>query len=151
MLSLSHKVDLFEEDRMNGAHSAEGTWSYRSFINDPDLAVNVNEILFGAGTLEISEPSFGILTGTLGGAGWSLALTGAISYGNPFALRFQGVGEINDETWIYDYVGYLIPPWPNGIDQRGAIAGSVVRTVPHSNGQAPAGFVASFIAVRQQD
>jgi hypothetical protein len=43
----------------------------------------------------------------------------------------------------------LIPIWPNGVDQRPAIVGSVIRMVPHSNGQARAGYIASFIAVMQ--
>ena len=51
--------------------------------------------------------------------------------------------------WVYDYVGYLVPIWPNGVDKRAAIVGSVIRTVPHNNGQARAGYVASFIAVKQ--
>jgi hypothetical protein len=67
-------------------------------------------------------------------------LSGGITYGNPFAVRFQGFGEIGGETWVYDYTGYLVPPWPNGVDQRPAIVGSVIRTVPHSGGQAAAGF-----------
>ena len=42
---------------------------------------------------------------------------------------------------------------PNIIDQRPAIVGSIVRTIPHPtgpNGQstAPAGFVAQWIAVK---
>jgi hypothetical protein len=53
------------------------------------------------------------------------------------------------ERWVYDYIGYLVPIWPNGVDQRAAIVGSVIRTVPHSNGQARAGYTASFIAVKQ--
>ena len=136
---------------MNGDRPFVGSWSYRSFISNPDLTANVNDLLFGAGTLEISEPSFGVLAGSLGGPGWNFALSGGITYGNPFAARFQGVGEISGETWVYDYTGYLVPPWPNGVDQRPAIVGSVIRTVPHSGGQAAAGFVASFIAVRQED
>jgi hypothetical protein len=134
---------------MDGDSPLKGTWSYRSFINNPDLSVNFDDLRFGAGTLQIDEPSFGVLAGTLGGPGWSLALSGAISYGNPFAVRFQGVGEIGGETWVYDYVGYLVPAWPHGVDQLSAIVGSVIRTVAHSGGQAAAGFVASFIAVRQ--
>jgi hypothetical protein len=136
---------------VNGDRPFKGTWAYRSFINNPDLTVNVNDLLFGAGILEISEPFFGVLKGGLGGPGWNLALSGAMTYGNPFAARFQGVGEINGETWVYDYTGYLVPSWPNGVDQRPAIVGSVIRTVPHSGGQAAAGFVASFIAARQED
>ena len=62
--------------------------------------------------------------------------------------RFQGSGTIGGEPWVYDYTGYLVPVWPHGVDQTDAIVGSVVRTVAHSNGQAEAGCVASFIAVR---
>lgn len=125
-----------------------GTWSYRSFVNNPDLDVNFDDLLFGAGTMTLYSPRLGQLSGTLGGTGWQLNLKGAASYGNPFACRLQGVGEIGGETWVYDYTGYLTPTWPHGIDQIPAITGSVIRTVPHSGGQAAAGLVASFIAVR---
>ncbi len=127
-----------------------GIWSYRSFVNNPDLNVEFNELRFGAGTLRLYSPSFGHLAGTLGGTGWELTLNGAVAYGNPFACRFQGVGEIGGEAWVYDYTGCLTPIWPHGVDQVPAITGSVIRTVAHSNGQAPAGFVASFIAARSQ-
>jgi hypothetical protein len=50
--------------------------------------------------------------------------------------------------WRYNYEGFLIPRWPDGIDQRAAIVGSVIRTVPHSGGKAKAGYVASFVAVK---
>lgn len=126
-----------------------GSWSYRSLHNNPDLAVSFDSLRFGAGTLTLTEPAFGQAAGTLGGPGWSLALAGHYAYGNPFHARFQGVGDINGERWVYDYVGYLVPAWPNGVEQRPAIVGSVVRTAPHSNGQAAAGYVASFVAVRQ--
>lgn len=64
--------------------------------------------------------------------------------------RFQGVGMVGGEQWIYDYEGYLIPDWPNGIGQVPAIVGSVIRTIPHSGGTAKAGVVASFYAVRER-
>jgi hypothetical protein len=104
---------------------------------------------FGVGTLALTEPTFGQVSGTLGGPGWSLALAGHYTYGNPNHARFQGSGDIDGEAWVYDYVGYLVPAWPNGVDQAPAIVGSVIRTLPHSNGQAAAGYVASFVAVRQ--
>jgi hypothetical protein len=125
-----------------------GSWSYRSFRNDPDLSKDFNALRFGAGTLELEAPEFGRLAGSLGGEGWRLDLAGGYTYGNPFALRFQGSGEIGGELWVYDYVGYLVPIWPDGVDQRPAITGSVIRTLPHSGGQATAGYVASFIAVK---
>ncbi len=126
-----------------------GQWSYRSFRNDPDLGVEPNDLLFGAGNLVLEETAPGIVSGTLGGQGWTLNLQGNASYGHPYMVRFQGVGEIGGETWVYDYLGFLSPHWPNGVDQRPAIVGTIVRTVPHSGGQATAGYVASWISVRQ--
>ncbi len=126
-----------------------GTWSYRSFVNNPDLSVEFNDLRFGAGTLVLEEPEFGRISGSLGGPGWSLSLQGWSSLGNPFTVRFQGSGDIGGERWVYDYLGFYAPLWPNGVEQRPAIVGTIVRTVPHSQGQAPAGFVASWYAVRQ--
>jgi len=76
-------------------------------------------------------------------------LKGSRAYGNPMQARFQGVGEIDGERWVYDYQGYLVPDWPDGVNQVAAIVGSVIRTVAHSGGNAPAGVVCSFYAVKQ--
>ena len=126
-----------------------GTWTYRSFINNPDANVEFNDLAFAVATVKIKASAMEEFTGTLGGPWGELKLTGSTAYGNPYTVRFQGVGKVNDETWVYDYLGYLVPRWPNGVDQRPAIVGSVIRTVPHSKGKAAAGVVASFIAVRQ--
>jgi hypothetical protein len=132
-----------------------GSWSYRSFLNDPDLSKdsNVTQLLFGDGTLAITAPSSETLGGTIGGQGWSLDLHGSIGYGSPSQVRFQGKGIVGGEEWIYDYIGWLVPVWPNSTEtlQRAAIVGSVVRTIPHSGSDGtvhPAGVVASFYAVR---
>ena len=60
-----------------------------------------------------------------------------------------GTGRANTPTagWEYDYYGYLAYRWPNGVNQVPALVGSVIRAKPHNG--APAGFVASFIAVKQ--
>ena len=126
-----------------------GTWSYRSLINNPDLDVPFNNLRFGMGVLELSEPQPDSVGGSLGGPGWSLTLSGTATEGDPTKVRFQGRGVINGETWVYDYLGFVVPDWPNGVDQVDAIVGSIVRTEPHSGGQAEAGFVASWYAVRQ--
>ena len=132
---------------MNFQNPFDGRWTYRSFRNDPDPGASFNSLRFGQGTLELSSNDVGEISGTLGGDGWSLELQGNYSLGNPFTVRFQGRGEINDEPWVYDYLGYRVPVWPNGIAQRNAIAGTIVRTVTHSNGSSPAGYVASWLAV----
>src|SRR5436190_1784956 len=126
-----------------------GKWTYRSFLNDPNQKTEPNDLLFGEGTIELTDAPMQQIAGTIGGDGWQLKLNGSMTYGNPFRARFEGKGTVNGEEWIYDYVGYLINIWPNGVGQVPAIVGSVIRTIPHSGGKAKAGFVASFYAVRQ--
>src|SRR5215469_14088225 len=131
-----------------------GSWTYRSFINDPDVTTNFNDLEFGRGTITVSAAPMGVFVGRIFGPGWELTLSGAIGYGNPWNVRFQGRGVVGGEEWIYDYIGVVTPPWPNGIAQRPAMTGSVVRTIPHSGGAdgkavAPAGVTASWFAVRQ--
>lgn len=130
-----------------------GTWTYRSLLNDPDVNTAFDQLEFGRGTLVLTAPSSATLGGTIGGPGWSLDLHGSIGYGSPGQVRFQGSGLVNGEKWVYDYIGWLVPVWPNSNAQlqRAAIVGSVVRTIPHASGSggvAPAGVVASFYAVR---
>jgi FtsP/CotA-like multicopper oxidase with cupredoxin domain len=127
-----------------------GTWTYRSFRDDPDVSKPFNDIRFGAGVMTIKDASDGQFRGRLSfGEEFQLALNGWVAYGNPVTLRFQGRGDASgSEGWIYDYQGYLVPMWPNGVDQRPAIVGTIVRTEPHSGGQARAGVVASWIAVK---
>jgi hypothetical protein len=131
-----------------------GKWTYRSLLNDPDINQQFNDLEFGRGVLVIKEAPEQSLRGTIGGPGWSLDLHGSRDYGTPMQARFQGKGLVNGEQWVYDYIGWLVPVWPNSTDtlQRPAIVGSVVRTVPHSGsggGVNPAGVVASFYAVRE--
>jgi hypothetical protein len=131
-----------------------GKWTYRSLLNDPDLSQDFDKLEFGRGTLEIQEVSSTVLGGTIGGPGWQLALHGSFGYGSPMQVRFQGKGLVGGEEWVYDYIGWLAPAWPNSDAtlQRNAIAGSAVRTVPHSSGNggvSPAGVTVSFYAVQE--
>ena len=131
-----------------------GKWSYRSFLNDTDLAVPPDSLLFGSGTIEISEAPMEILKGSIGGSGWSLDLHGSRSYGDPMTVRFQGKGVVGGAEWIYAYQGYVVPEWPNGINQTTAMVGSIVRVISHpsgSGGVAPAGVVASWYAVKTDE
>ena len=134
--------------------SLAGTWTYRSFNNDPNLATDFDALEFGRGNITIVDAPMGVFKGRIFGPGWALELNGSIGYGTPGAVRFQGVGIIGGAQWIYDYIGYVIPAWPNGVDQRPAMVGSIVRTIPHPGGDGglhPAGVVASWIAVWQSD
>lgn len=129
-----------------------GTWTYRSLLNDPDVTTDFDKLEFGRGTLVIEQSAPATLTGTIGGPGWSLKLHGSFGFGSPMQARFQGKGVVSGAEWIYDYIGWLVPVWPNSNPelQTAAIVGSVVRTIPHSSGTggvAPAGVVASWYAV----
>lgn len=131
-----------------------GRWIYRSLLNDPEIGTDFSKLEFGRADLVIEAGAMEQLTGTIGGTGWSLALHGSRSYGTPMQVRFQGKGLVAGAEWVYDYIGWLVPVWPNSTSaqQRPAIVGSVTRTVPHpsNGGVAPAGVVASFYAVRQK-
>lgn len=125
-----------------------GTWTYRSLLNDPDMATYFNALEFGRGNISVAEAPLGVFKGRIFSPGWGRDLNGA-TLGRS-ASRVPGV--VGGETWIYDYTGVVVPPWPNGIDQRPAMVGSIVRTVPHASGTggvAPAGVVCSWIAVWQ--
>ncbi|CAF2500815.1 unnamed protein product [Rotaria sp. Silwood2] len=128
-----------------------GNWTYRSFMNHPDETLSFNDLYFALATLEITDSrNIGILQGRLifSDNADIMSLQGSIHYGYPFTLRFQGIGSTpNIKNFTYDYIGFLVPQWPNGIDQRPSIVGSVIRTLPH--GDHPAGEVASFIAVKR--
>jgi hypothetical protein len=132
--------------------SLAGIWTYRSLLNDPDLATGFDQLEFGRGNIAIEDAPMGVFKGRIYDTGWALELNGAIGYGTPWSVRFQGKGIVGGEQWIYDYTGWVVPPWPNGVDQRPAIVGSIVRTIPHSGGRPgtvnPAGVVCSFYAVR---
>jgi hypothetical protein len=129
-----------------------GDWTYRSFNNNPDESATFDSLEFGAGTIRVDASEINEFKGLIFGPGWSLNLKGSSNWGNPFEVRFQGTGTVGGAPWVYDYVGYVIRPWPNGVNQRMAMVGSIVRTIPHpdgAGGTAPAGVVASWIAVKQ--
>lgn len=133
-----------------------GSWTYRSLLNDQDVATDFDKLEFGRATIAIAEAGATELGGTIGGSGWSLALRGSFGYGSPMQVRFQGKGVVGGEEWVYDYIAWLVPVWPASTDtlETAAMVGSVTRTIPHSSdggGTSPAGVVASFYAVRQAD
>lgn len=139
-----------------GPNPLAGRWTYRSFLNNPDPNTPFGLLQFAVADLSFEKTEFGRIEGRLSFDNDHLKLTGTIAYGNPFSVRFQGVGATpgtieQGNPWIYDYQGYVAPAWPNGVDQRPAVVGTIVRTVSHSQGRAKAGVVASWIAVRKDD
>jgi hypothetical protein len=128
-----------------------GTWHYRSFLNVAQAVSPINDLLFGEGDFTFDDAPAGQFTGTADfGGGYTMKFRGNSGLGSPMSVRFQGLGTGADNgDWVYDYIGWLVPAWPNGIDQVDAIVGSAVRTMPHSNGASKAGVVVSFIILRK--
>jgi hypothetical protein len=133
---------------MTSPTTLAGKWTYRSFKSCPKN-VAFDTLKYGEGNLSIDNTSFGVFTGELDlGTGARLMLKGTVSYGYPFIVHFRGTGAGEKAAgWIYDYIGFLVPEWVNEVEQRPAIIGTNIRTVPHDGQQA--GYVASWIAVRQ--
>ena len=49
-----------------------GRWTYRSLLNDPKLDTGFDTLEFGRATIQIVDAAPQLLTGTIGGTGWSL-------------------------------------------------------------------------------
>jgi hypothetical protein len=134
-----------------------GKWTYRSFINTPDLVgddkTKALDLIFGEGVFTFATPSSTTVTGTFDmGGGFVLDLKGTVrpaAPGAPLTIEMAGIGRAGTATdgWEYDYHGYLAFSWPNGVNQVPSLVGTVIRAKPHNG--SPAGFVASFVAVKQ--
>jgi hypothetical protein len=141
----------------SSGQSGAGKWTYRSFVNTPELVGNdpnkALDLIFGEGvfTFEISPDA--ALKGTLDmGGGFVLDLQGtARPPAQDALLTVDIVGNGRPDTptagWEYDYRANLAYKWPNGVNQTPALVGTVIRAKPHDG--SPAGVVASFIAVKQ--
>jgi hypothetical protein len=133
-----------------------GSWTYRSFINDPtpvdgdpqkaiDLFFAEAEFRFQA----VSDTEF---SGVIDWGSGGLDLSGELTTGStdtPVSFSIRGLGKPGSQTdgWEYDYNGCLAYRWPNGINQIPSLVGTLVRAKPHNG--APAGYTASFIAVKR--
>ena len=53
-----------------------GSWTYRSFLSNPDLSADFDSLQFGLGTITINEAPMQTLDGLIFGPGWELKLSG---------------------------------------------------------------------------
>jgi hypothetical protein len=134
-----------------------GRWTYRSYINAPSL-VGADPraalaLIFGEGVLDFEAGDGDRFRGALGMAsGYALTLEGEILPGDRTGFSIVGLGVDGTPTqgWRYDYRGVVGYEWPNGVEQVPSLLGTVVRVNAHGP-SAPAGYTASFIAVRHSD
>jgi hypothetical protein len=125
-----------------------GEWTYRSFHNKPDPVNTFDDLRLGQATLTLESIGSELLSGTLSFGNDSLVMTGTVQDTEPPTVRLRATGIEGTGTagWIYDYLGYLAPTWPEGDAQRSAIVGTLIRIVPHEPDR-QAGYSASFVAV----
>ncbi len=136
-----------------------GNWLYRSFRNDPvpvgDVSTDPSRLvalLFAEAQWVVENAPASQFLGQLRfGPNEVMDLKGTVTTDASGAVHAHIVGQGRPGTGtaalFYDYDGWLTTKWPNGVNQRQAIVGSVIRVKPHDG--APAGYVASFIAVKQ--
>lgn len=136
----------------------EGNWTYRSYLNDPSVVGDDPKKalgqIFGEGELRFishDEPNFKAVLDFGGNA--QMDLFGTVINANglsPQTLIITGTGREGTSTakWVYQYKGYLVPEWAEGVNQIPTIVGTVIRTIPHGSGAA--GLVATFIAIKQK-
>lgn len=133
-----------------------GKWTYRSFHNNPlpvtDDAQTALGLFFAEAVFSFSEATDTKIDGAIDWQGGGLDLTGTVNQPgatSPLTIHMVGSGRPGTGTagWEYDYHGNLAYEWPNGIGQVPALVGNVIRAKPH--GAAQAGYVASFVAVKQ--
>ena len=128
----------------------DGNWTYRSLHNAP-METPFANLEFATAIMRFKKHSGDSIFGILDmGPGYALNLRGKLTTCNgstTFYIEGSGVPNSNTANWEYDYQGYIVPKWPNGIQQADACVGSVIRSKPHGN--AKAGQTASFYMVRQ--
>jgi hypothetical protein len=137
-----------------------GKWTYRSFHNDPapiaddpkTAAEKALALIFAEAVFTFEIPTSTTLKGAIDWPGGGLDLQGTVganTAGAAQTVEIVGIGRPGTSTadWEYDYRGQLAHEWPNGVNQALALVGTVIRAKPH--GGAPAGYVASFIAVKR--
>jgi hypothetical protein len=136
--------------------NVSGTYTYRSFHNNPALVGNdINKIaslLFGEGVLTVSLQDDDTISGkiTFGGA-FILEVTGHLIRGSgdePDRITLAGHGRAGTPTagWLYEYKALTAPKFDHAVSAKEALVGTVIRTNAHGSGGP--GYTASFIMVK---
>jgi hypothetical protein len=141
----------------NGSQGLKGSWTYRSFVNNPQPVAGdaqaALDLIFGEGNLTIAQAdAHGFKAALSFGGKAVMDLAGSFrpgAQGAPAVIAARGTGRKGSgiEDFVYDYLFYPVAPWPGGIGQRQAMVGTVMRAADH--GTAKKGAVVSTIVVRR--
>jgi len=147
-----------------------GTWTYRSLLNATNVNADFDSLEFAAAAMILSaKDDDPVVKGQIYWMNDSvnaqgdtinfkqgLNITGKYYYNDTtmcFFLEGFGADSLVTTGWQYNYQGYVVPMWPEGINQAKTLVGSVVRVKKHScNPQGdschPAGVTASIYLVK---
>lgn len=138
-------------------HQFNGTYTYRSFINEQSIVDDFSKLQFAEAELSLFASGDGTVTGLLS---WPtkdddserayMDINGRIVKREPFLVQFDGIGRKGSavENFHYRYELQLAKSWPEVTKPRTCLVGSVLRVKDH--GSAKAGVAASVIAVRRE-
>src|SRR5918995_670789 len=132
-----------------------GTYTYRSFLDNPAPVDDFNTLRFAQLELQLSLQSDGTITGDLASTRaqpWVMVITGTVSASSLTHFRLTGKGRPNTAIadFHYEYDGMVLAHWETKVGQRTTLAGIVLRAADHGSGVDPAraGQTASFLAVK---
>ncbi|SEG95933.1 hypothetical protein SAMN05444920_109205 [Nonomuraea solani] len=142
------------------AEDLTGYYTYRSFLNNPGLVADFNELRFGEAELYLSVQQDRTITGTLSFPSASgvdrkdfMDITGEVLDWSTVRFRLSGKGRPRTgiADFHYEYDGVLSRTWETGVGQRLSLTGTVLRAKDHGSGThvARAGATASFVAVKR--
>lgn len=128
-----------------------GRWTYRSWMSNPDLEAEFNDLEFGRGELLIEYACWGKFIGRLIlGDDYELRLTGTLNPGDPPTFDLDGLGDASESNGVhYQYFGCLMPLWPHDPRKRPTIVGSVTRAAPKKGSKDRPGSASTFVALKQ--
>jgi hypothetical protein len=131
-----------------------GTYTYRSFHNAPQPVDDFNRLRFAQLEMRLDVSADGALTGRLVfSPEIGMDLEGTCTKKAPLHLVYTGRGPAGSEIadFHYEYDAVVLRTWQHGVDQVLTLAGTVLRASPHGTAPdvAPAGYTASFLAVRR--
>ncbi len=142
------------------AEELTGVYTYRSMLNRPEPVGDFNKIRFAEAEVYLFVRPDGSLNGSLSFPADPgspdkdfLDLSGRVIDWNPVRLQFTGRGRPDTDVfdYVYDYEGTVAPTMSGAVDQQLTIAGTVIRSQDHRDGDqtARAGETASFLAVKR--
>ncbi len=133
-----------------------GTYTYRSFLNEPDIVNDFNKLQFAEAELTLISSLNGKITGLLS---WPtnedeseravMTIEGDLVSREPSLIRLRGSGAKGSDIEAFEYVYELTlaKHWPETTHPRMCLVGSVMRAKDH--GTSKAGVTASVIAVQR--